>query len=59
MYLVVKLLGQLAIASRYDAERSDKSIDVALERLPDHLETSEVKQMLGWEIAALAEIHPH
>ncbi|MBD1871285.1 tyrosine-type recombinase/integrase [Cyanobacteria bacterium FACHB-471] len=46
VYLVVKQLGQLAI-------------DVALEKLIDQADTSDKEEPLGWEIAALAEVHPH
>jgi len=46
VYLVVKQLGQLAI-------------EVALEQLTDQNDASDIEKLLGWEIAALTEIHPH
>lgn len=46
VYLIVKSLGQLAI-------------DMALEELINQADTSEREESLGWEIAALAEVHPH
>lgn len=46
VYLVVKQLGQMAI-------------DLALEQVQDEPEAHSVADLVGWEIAALAEIHPH
>ncbi|MGV0028198.1 tyrosine-type recombinase/integrase [Phormidesmis priestleyi] len=43
---MIRQLGQMAI-------------DVALEQIPEQPEASEVVNLLGWAIAALAEIHPH
>lgn len=46
VYLVVKQLGQLAI-------------DSVLEQVPDKPKVFEVADLVGWEIAALASVHPH
>jgi integrase/recombinase XerD len=46
VYWVVKQLGQGAIA-------------LALEQVSDQTEVSEVADLVGWEIAALAEVYPH
>lgn len=46
VYLVVKQLGKLAI-------------EAALEQLTDQDNPSDIEKLLGWEIAALTEIHPH
>jgi integrase/recombinase XerD len=46
VYLVVKQLGQVAIAS-------------ALEKKPNQPEVIDVVDLVGWEIAALADIYPH
>lgn len=46
VYLVVRQLGQLAI-------------DLILEQVPDRPEAFEVADLVGWEIAALATVHPH
>lgn len=46
VYLVVRQLGQMAI-------------EVALEQISNQPEASGVVDSLAWEIAALAEIHPH
>lgn len=46
VYLVVKRLGQLVI-------------NLALEQIPDQPEVIDVVNLVGWEIAALANVHPH
>lgn len=46
VYLVVKQLGQMAI-------------DLALEQIQDEPEAHSAADLVGWEIAALAEVHPH
>jgi integrase/recombinase XerD len=46
VYLVIKQLGKMAI-------------DLALEQIQDKPEAHSVVDLVGWEIAALAEIHPH
>lgn len=46
VYLIVKQIGQLAIA-------------LTLEQIPDQPENCEIVDLVGWEIAALAKIHPH
>jgi integrase/recombinase XerD len=46
VYLVVKQLGQLAT-------------ELAVEQIPNKPETFEAVDLVGWEIAALSEIHPH
>ncbi|BAU13957.1 integrase domain protein SAM domain protein [Leptolyngbya sp. NIES-3755] len=46
IYLVVKQLGQMAI-------------DLALEQIQDKPEARSVADLVGWEIAVLAEVYPH
>lgn len=46
VYLVVKQLGQMAI-------------DLVIEQMPDKPEVTEATDLVEWEIAALAQIHPH
>lgn len=46
VYLVVKQLGQMAI-------------DLALEQVPDKPAVYKTVDIVGWEIAALAKVHPH
>ena len=46
VYLVVKQLGQMAI-------------DLVVEQVPDQPGAIEVVDLVGWEIAALAEVYPH
>jgi len=46
IYLVVKQLGQLAV-------------EVALEQFSEKSEKYSVEDLVGWEVAALTQIHPH
>lgn len=46
VYLVVRQLGRTAI-------------DMIVEQIPDKPEEFEVADLVGWEIAALAKVHPH
>lgn len=46
VYLVIRQLGQMAI-------------DLALEQVQDKPEAHSVADLVGWEIAALAEVYPH
>jgi integrase/recombinase XerD len=46
IYLVVKQLGQLAV-------------EVALEQISEKPEEYSVEDIVGWEVAALTQIHPH
>lgn len=46
IYLVIRQLGQMAIAS-------------ALKKIPNQPEVIDVVALVGWEIAALADVYPH
>jgi integrase/recombinase XerD len=46
MYSVIRQLGQTAI-------------NLVLEQVPEKPEVFEIADLVGWEVAALAEVHPH